>query len=519
MKKLITLSLTSLFLVLALGACLDLEVENPNDPDQARALDDPGDVETLIASSWMPYWRRNQSHGWPYHAITSVGGIHQTSVANNAALSLSSLPRPRFDNNPVSEHQGLARWPWFDYYSGLDSANDGLRRIEDGMQIGPGGQNTHRARTFAKFAQGLSLGYLSMLFDQVFVADEFTDMSDPGSLEPVPYQEGIEAAIGYLEEAIALTEQGSFAIPHPWMNSLLNDEGEMRRFSHSLIARFLTYGARTPEERATQVDWDRVIHHVDRGIQADKYLVHQTGEINNPNWKRRIQADFFNGWRADPWFLGTADVSGNFQEWLSQPLEARTRFHVTTPDRRWTAGAEDSDGKYYRYLTTNPFRDERGTWRQAYYQYYRWDGEWTNTDSYVMLVDEMNLIKAEALARTGRTEEAAELVNITRVAHGELPPVTASGVPQSEDCVPRYQDGSCMDLIGAIWYERMLEATGLETTRDYLDQRGFGMLYPGTFYHLPISGRELETLDEPIYSFGGVGGDGAAPDDWGNVPR
>jgi hypothetical protein len=59
-------------------------------------------------------------------------------------------------------------------------------------------------------------------------------------------------------------------------------------------------------------------------------------------------------------------------------------------------------------------------------------------------------------------------------------------------------------------YERIMENQALDTFIAYMDSRGFGRLLRGTFLHMPIPARELETLGLPIYSFGGEGGPGAA---------
>jgi hypothetical protein len=46
--------------------------------------------------------------------------------------------------------------------------------------------------------------------------------------------------------------------------------------------------------------------------------------------------------------------------------------------------------------------------------------------------------------------------------------------------------------------------------RTWADRRGLGTLITGTTLHLPIPGRYLVSMGIPIYSFGGVGGPGAA---------
>jgi hypothetical protein len=122
----------------------------------------------------------------------------------------------------------------------------------------------------------------------------------------------------------------------------------------------------------------------------------------------------------------------------------------------------------------------------------------------------MDLIRAEAYLRQGKTQEAANFINIQRVAAGELPPVTEDGVPQGAECVPRTDDGACGDLWDALRYERGIELAGLDALRSYLDRRGFGTLTCGTFLQFPLPGRELGSTGQQIYTFGGVGGEMAS---------
>jgi hypothetical protein len=43
------------------------------------------------------------------------------------------------------------------------------------------------------------------------------------------------------------------------------------------------------------------------------------------------------------------------------------------------------------------------------------------------------------------------------------------------------------------------------------DFRGISRLQEGTLIHFPVSGIEMENLGLSVYTFGGVGGEGAAP--------
>lgn len=497
-------------LAVTASGCQDLQIANPNNPDRERALRNPGDVETLIASSWYPYWNRNHVQGTVYHPMNAISSVMSTSVANNGGLFLSEIPRPVYDNNPSSDVSGLARFPWYDFYSGLDSANEGLRAILDGLEIGTDGADNQRAIAWAKFSQGLNLGMLGLMFDKGIVATEDTDLEDPTALEFQPYPEVIRAAVDAMEEAAQIASANSFTIPPEWLRLVGGiDNQRLARLAHSFAAQFLVLSARTPEERDA-LPWTEIYQHIDAGIQEDVWVDHNVDELGSSNYQRRIQANFFNGFFFSHFFLAFTDVSGNSQIWLNQPVSERNRMHIVSPDARIQQGDSMSDGKYTVYRATNSFRDERGTWRQSYNQFRRFGGAWRNEPLLIMSVDEMELYRAEGYARTGQGALAAEIVNRTRVEHGELPPVTASGVPESADCVPRDYAGNCMDLIGAVFWERMIETTGFGAPRDWMEMRGWGYLVPGTFLHLPVPGRELETLNLPIYTFGG-GGEGSAP--------
>jgi hypothetical protein len=122
----------------------------------------------------------------------------------------------------------------------------------------------------------------------------------------------------------------------------------------------------------------------------------------------------------------------------------------------------------------------------------------------------MDLLRAEALYFQGQRGAAADLANRTRTTNGELPLLTAEGVPASADCVPRMDGVNCASLLEAIYYERMIEGVGTDALRAYIDSRGIGRLSPGTFIHFPIPARELETLGLPVYTWGGVGQPGSA---------
>jgi hypothetical protein len=77
-------------------------------------------------------------------------------------------------------------------------------------------------------------------------------------------------------------------------------------------------------------------------------------------------------------------------------------------------------------------------------------------------------------------------------------------------------------------YEKMIETFATGGGIPWFDRRGWlahdlvysspggprpgeTQLPPGTLIHFPVPGKELEVLQMAIYTFGGVGGPGAAP--------
>jgi hypothetical protein len=230
----------------------------------------------------------------------------------------------------------------------------------------------------------------------------------------------------------------------------------------------------------------------------------------------RVRARPSDHVRPDYMALGPADVSGRFQTWFATPSEQRTPFQIVTPDRRIHGAAGPTTRGLYVGWDTNAggiWPASRGTYRWSRYFFHRGGLEdtWHVGPQVTMSRTEMDLLKAEALIRLNRAAEAVPLINRTRVANGQLPPVTIDGPPNDANCVPRKVTGECGSLWDALMHERQLENMGLEGTIMWWDARGLGRLKEGTLVHFPVSGIELENLGLAVYSFGGVGGPGAAP--------
>ena len=530
-----TATLAGAFLLLGAGACADLEVTNPNEPDAGRALSSPGDVEALIAGSFSSWYVGQHSYNGPELALTRMA-FEATAPWNNAGMvPLSRIPREPLNNDPASAYYINQSWTWTYSYRALAAVASGLKAIEDDAAISQGLEDAGsllRARVFGKFMQGLGHAAVAFLYDQGFVIDETTDIT---AVEPVPYNELMTAAMGYFDEALALAATGDFTLPVNWMSQSVT-RTQLVGIIHGFKARYMATVARTPAERAA-VNWNAVIAetnasignwHVDLSYAANNW--EPTGDLA-PGYA------LTETWNQLNYFVsGMADQSGRYQQWLAAPVNSRhpllngtTSIFIVTPDTRFPQGADlaaqaaNPGTLWARHVPgQNWARPERGTWRWSYYRNilgdtvaYTMGGDsdlWLELDA-----DEMRLLRAEGLFRTGNLQGAADLINVTRTMHG-LNATNAAGLNTS--CVPKLPTTACGNLFEMLKWEMRMEsyAVGPNGAPWYAHGRGWGDLYEGTPLHFPVPARELQVLGMPVYTFGGVGGQGAAPQSSYNYP-
>jgi len=516
-NKLRTLTLAVIAGLVGLTACQDLDVENPNAPDRSRALATAGDVESLIGGAYLNYF--NVSQGWqPGPALSVASDEHTSSWGNFGMKQFGNEPRLAIDNNPSWGYAYVLEDTWYFSYGAISAASDGLGAIEGGLQIGEGGEDTPRARAFARFMQGIGHAVLAATYDQAFVYDETVDLTSENPVELQPYGAVMDAALGYLDQAATIAENNSFTTPSGWIQGRELSSGQFSRLVHSYMARFM---ASTPRGPGESVDWAGVVSHIEQGIQEDFY-------IQGTGWTGDWWAPFksYGGWfpiwgRTDLRLLGKADTTGAYQSWEQTPAEQRQPFLIETADRRITGHEANpnvegepstgptSQGKYFTYYSYIPFVPGRGTYHFSNYGNIQY-GHPSNPNQIVeVTTEEMDLLKAEAMIAMGNPDSAAALVNKTRVANGELPPVDANGVPSSAECVPRDINGNCGSLMEAVQYEKRLETWHVSAGVQFYDLRRWGKLVDGTPLHFPIPGAELQVLQEDIYTYGG-GGSGSA---------
>lgn len=512
---------------LALTACVDLEVINPNEPDADRALGTPGDVEALIGGSWENWWNAGYASNSAGPVLATVSYQHSATAANFGMVEFSGWPKVPVHHLTanVFYDQFANNWVW--QYRAVAATVDGLKAIEGGVELPA--DRLARAKAFGYFVLGLAHAGAATMYDQAYIYDPSIPMED---VALHPYTDVMDAAMGYFDQA--LTEsQGAATIPATWMSRDVS-AAELRRLIHSYKARYRAAVARTPAERAA-VDWQAVINDVTAGITDD-------WSVDVVSGSGFSSGALVNMPRYGPWgqlsyqVLGMADQSGDYQEWIArEPFDrhpnlssdqASDPFLIITPDLRFPQGAtiaeqQANDGVLFEIPTASGGfgaqwnRPDRGPFRWSYYRYLG-NNMWLQTSANrteghkEITVNEMRLLEAEAHYNLGALGTAATLINVTRTAAG-LNATDAAGTNTS--CVPKLPDGSCGDLFEMLKWEVRLETMykGLHLAPWYFHGRGWGDLAEGTFLQMPVPGREAELLFIEPYTFGGPGADGAAP--------
>jgi hypothetical protein len=486
MKK-IRYILIALFTVFAITACEDLVVENLNDPDFDTAFSNPSDIKGVASGLINRWFMTNQEYEGPGLALFTTSDAGTCSHGNVGMQDFGNEPRLEFNNRPSYSNAVITVNYYNSLYSILSQANDVLAQtINNGVTMDDG--STPLVNSVAYFVQGLTLGYLGLLYDKAFVVTHETDLTQ--EIEPSPYSDMLAAAIASLDKSIEISKANSFTIPAEWLPGETWSSAEFAQLASSFAARFLVYGSRNKnEDNAT--DWAKVYNYAKNGIKKDFapladdiqwYSLYQTYSIY-PGW---AQIDMYVINLMDPNMPARFPSTGLFSD---LPNNGK----ASSDDARL-----ESD---YQYLSSCPFRAERGYYHFSSYRYKRID-QYIDTWVEPMPVfrkAENDYFIAEAAARTGKVQEAADVMNASaRVTRGNLPPLPANEA----------------QIAAAIHYERMVELMLSGMGIQYFQMRKENKLQPGTILHFPIPGSQLDVMQMEYYTFGA--GLGAAGVDYSN---
>jgi hypothetical protein len=521
--------------VVALSACQDqLVVENPNSGNTDKVLATPADAENLLGS----YYKR--WHSGVYGSISTMESMmnifaFQTygSLANECMNSHAPFTGAGFTNNPGNTCQ----------------ANK-YRLYSIGSEV-----NRVASSFLAEFLNGLSLGYIAMVYDSAGIVGAGTDPEDAGPL--YPHTVVRDSALAAFDRAIAAAQNplsggaNGFPLPATWIPSPTTfTSAEFVKLVRAYRARIRANVPRTPEERAA-VDWAAIIADADGGLTATHQIV--TNTVTGPTMNWRQQYSTFGLWhQMTPFIIGMADTSGSYASWIAAPVGNRATaggnpFGMATPDRRFPQGAtraaQQADFAIARdcstagtacprYFVNRPTTQDQTTgegWGLSQFdfvRFYGWNiagdaGQARNGRTPLYTIEELQLLKAEGLYRAGNYAAAGAIVNTTRVRNG-LAAITAfdatTPVPGGNACVPKVPQAPTFNTVGcgtlwdALKYEKRIETAYTHFAPWYLDSRGWGDLPETTPLFVATPYQDIQARGKPSSAIYGTGvGVGNAP--------
>ncbi len=557
--------LTSLALAGGLTACTDeLTVVNENQADAARALARPADVEGLIANSF------NTQHATTIGASSLnpqmfvFGMENYSNLANFGSATRAAIPRPPINNSINNPTAGENAGPYAGLHRAARAAAMGLNRVKTPGFIffPPNAAQNARARAFANFVMGISLGQLAMAYDSSIMIHE----ADPPNVlaAPLPlvdYVAQMQYALDRLDTAIVdaglMTGQ---TIPATWMaTSAAVTQAQFIALIRGWKARLRSAVARTPADVAG-INWtavrDDALAFLAQWGGAVPGAAADVGFVQNLNttlgwgfgWLPTVYQSNSQNWhQAWGYMVYMAAGQADYDAWLGTAPALRAAFPIVTPDRRWPNGGAFCPGANCRLAqqcasgsVTGASCTPVGSPTSGPFQYWEnrtsdWFGDPSANTQYrgqrfralalasntvgaypSMNAAEMRLTAAEAYYQLADYANAATYVNHTRVARGVLPaapPDATTLVGGGAACVPRipvgpsYTSSACGNLLEALKWEKRMETAYSRWGGWYFDGRRWGDLPEGTAIHWPVPYQEL--LTRQYTSFHQTGGSGS----------
>ena len=513
--------------VLGAGCTGDLDVENPNAPDAARAFSDPATIAAVAGGTIRTWLVTRQDYN---------SGLLLSAMADGYTASWNNW-NMRYYTSEGNECPVRCGWAnvltsaqyiqletfWYGYYSALSSANDALTAIRKNNVIITNAATTKMIETISVMVQGIVFGNIALNYDQGFIVDEETDLSDPLGLPLVTAAELQAAAIEKLNEAHTLASANTFTTPANWTGlaqgtaySNLQIAKVIRTLQAELIAHFPRNAAQTAAVSAAQ--WGQVAQWAAEGVSASPgfdFGMFQDLSIwydGDKNWGNDVTTVRVDTRLAAVITAGPDPSKVHVTPWPSpdgnpQPeaFDARVGNGTWGPEDDFNGAgslAEDGGaGTDFAYVGSNPYPAARGLYHYSNlghirYSYLAYPGyglpDEDGTGFSPIYSQAFNdLLWAEGLIRGGGDKAlAATLINKTRVGRGELAPVSGGD--------------SDAALLAALQYEQDIELLGIGATIFY-NHRRIDKLAAMTPRQMPIPAKELGLLALELYSFGGPG--------------
>lgn len=467
-----------------------MDVENSNSPNLEQVYSDPQEYPSLISGAYKTWW--NESIGMnPNLALGVTAEIITSGYGSWGMGDFYKVPRqPVVNENADDMVLDPVYGAWYSYYSALPTVNNIIREIEqNGKKVIVGDQDqTQGVLAHAYFLQGMLVGHLGLIYDKAFLITEETNINE-FDYEFTSREELIDFSLNRMDKAIEITNTASFTDPIEVMPNVQFNNNSLGRFINSTAARILVASARNTQETES-LDWARVEQYARNGIAEDFKVHGENGWVGlaisrdelNPvhiaawDWIRVNQRIVHmlapNDPGAEyPWPEGEATLPE-----VTNPMDKRLEKDFTYAGQH---GAWNPQSKGYHILSNYKY--------SRYYDEFGVDGV---GDLSFFLKAENDLLLAEAIARTaGPNNEAAQLVNNTRVNRGEMQALDGTESKQ--------------EMLDAIMHERYIELMFTYHALGYFDRRRTDDLLEGSAKQFPVPAKELMLHGFEIYTFGG----------------
>ena len=523
-------SVAALTAALLAGGCGNLDVENPNAPDAKRAFLDPSGLTQLLGGAVRTWVETRGNYFGPLDMVAMADSY--TASWNNAAIRFytsvgvecpvrcgwtNSATAPEAAGGPSVEGQ------WYGYYTVLSSATDVLRAIDGGLcfdtSCSVDNTLTQRNKTIAKMLQGMALAGIALTYDQGFIVDETTDLSNVAGLPFSTRQEVRDAAMKKFDEAYTEAGVKSWSTPpefHGVGGGRTYTNTQLRQLIRTMQAELLAMFPRNSAENG-QVAWAQVAtyasegtssgaafdweFYVDAGSRGLDYVKYWGNSIGTMRVDTRVAALITTN-HKDPW----PQPDGNPCPTVSADKRVGDGSWGPADDFNGyaTLAATANAGTDYACSGVAIFPAARGQYHQSNLQHIRYNylaepgenlPEFDGSGQDPLYTRQMSdLLWAEGLIRSGGNKLlAAQKINNSRVGRGGLPALTGAE--------------SDAELLSALQYEQEIEFMGQGATPFYNRRRIDGLL-AGTPRQMPVPAKELDVLVREIYTFGGP----SAPD-------
>jgi hypothetical protein len=471
--------------------CLELDVRNPNNPNNETVLSDAGNLTSITSSIFYGTFRG-------YYTLDPATSPYSVNIALDFAADHTTMtnnfcswwqlfkqePRQTLDNSIAWPNKAQIAEPWNAWNGAVVNANTVISTLEK-KELS---NDLKGLLATVYFCRAMSLGYIANIYDKGYIVPIIAESYKPVL---VPYTEVLQASLDNFNKAIDLFKSvPDFVLPNNILNGLGYTADQMIALSKTYYVHFLVSSSRTAAQNAA-VDWAKVKAYASEGI-TDDFIINADGT----NFTHPFQSSSAIFW----YFRVDHRVMRHFNPNLPKRFPNQTQASSSPYTEAFLKGSGyNGDKRLDAYFMFEPdmsfFRPARnnGTLR-SHYRIKRFD-DFANGigPSPIMYAYANQLYLAEAEAMLGNTGNAVAILNDPsnpRKAVGQMPDVSSAISKQ--------------EVLNLIFAERDIELGRTEFALSFTDMRRKNALQIGTPLHLPVPADELTTLGVPVYTFGGV---------------